>query len=216
MDASLSRLSHYNKDNTQLQISQIWISKINISVELPQIVQQSWNKNVPTFFFFFFTCNILLASYIFIWWNRRIRAGEKKCYHGKCWELGSLLSLLFLNFHSQSKAGQIKPFDLSLLLLILCFGCNYLVQSSSSSSISEIWASNFLHQVWKKPVGGRTNPGLRLPGHHWHSQNEKLGVSIPIPIPQPQTEVKEPLQDDPEPLSSQTETHRSKRLGRGS
>lgn len=47
--------------------------------------------------------------------------------------------------------------------------------------ISEIWTSKFLHQVRKKPVGGRTNPGLRFPGHRGHSQNAKLGVSVPIP-----------------------------------
>lgn len=36
-------------------------------------------------------------------------------------EQESLLSLLFLNFHDQSKAGQIKTFNLSLLMTILCF-----------------------------------------------------------------------------------------------
>lgn len=172
MDASLSRLSCYNKDNTQLQISQIGISKISISGKPLQIIQQSWNKTWNK------SCNILLASCIFIWWNWRIRAG-KKCSHGKRWTLGSLLSLLFLNFQDQSKAGWIKTFNLSLLMMILCFECNYLVWGSSSAWISEIWTSKFLHQDWQKPVGGRTNPGLRFPGH---SQNAKPGVSVPIPI----------------------------------
>lgn len=128
MDASLSRLSHYNKDNTQLQISQIGISKISISGKPPHIIQERWNKTCQLFFF---SCNILLASYIFIQWNRRIRAGEK-VLPLKMLDLGSLLSLLFLNFHNQSKAGRIKTFSLSLLMKTPCFGCNYLVWGSSS------------------------------------------------------------------------------------
>lgn len=54
--------------------------------------------------------------------------GLEKVFLQKMLVLGSLLSLSFLNLHYQSKAGQIKTFHLSLMLLILCFACNYLLK----------------------------------------------------------------------------------------
>lgn len=107
MDASLSHLSCYNKDNTQLQISQIGISKISNSGKPPRIIQQSWNKTCQLFFFFFF-CNISLASCIFIWWNWRIRA-RKKCSHGKRWTWEASQAFYFSISTIRAKLDELKP-----------------------------------------------------------------------------------------------------------
>lgn len=188
MDASLSHLPCYNKDNTQLQISQIGISKISISGKPPWIIQQSWNKTCQLFFFFFPATFYWLHIFSF---DEPGGLGPGRSVPMENVGAGKALKPFISQFPlSESKAGRIKTFNLSLLLLILCFGCNYLVWGSSSSLIPEIWASKLLHQDQQKPVGGRTNPGLLLPGHHGHSQNTKLGVSVPIPVPQPQTGVK--------------------------
>lgn len=57
--------------------------------------------------------------------------GLEEVFPRRMLDLGSLLSLSFLNLHYQSKAGQIKTFNLSLTFLILCFACNYLLKGSS-------------------------------------------------------------------------------------
>lgn len=62
--------------------------------------------------------------------DERVGFGLEKLFPWKTLVLGSLLSLSFLNLHSQSKAGQVKIFNLPLMLLILFFACNYLVKGS--------------------------------------------------------------------------------------
>lgn len=81
-----------------------------------------------------FSATLYWPYYIFMKcfsFDKTVGFGLEKMFLRKTLVLGRLLSLSFLNLHYQSKAGQIKTFNLSLMLLIPCFACNYLVKGSS-------------------------------------------------------------------------------------
>lgn len=71
-----------------------------------------------------FPATLYWLHYIFmkcLGFDEMVGIGLGKVFSQKTLDLGSLLSLSCLNLHHQSKARQMKTFNLSLMVLILCF-----------------------------------------------------------------------------------------------
>lgn len=75
-----------------------------------------------------FSAILYLPYYIFMKcfsFDETVRFGLEKVFPRKTLDLGSV------NLHYQSKARQIKTFNLSMMPPILCLACNYPVKGSS-------------------------------------------------------------------------------------